>query len=123
MTETEILAIHSNCFYGYLKKRDFEALEQLYSEKYMLVRADGSVLNKEQVLNDLREHGLTFPVIDLEEEQVRLFGAVAIVTGESRTVASRNGIETRAHFRMIAVYAQEGNTIRLVHFQSTNLPG
>jgi hypothetical protein len=61
--------------------------------------------------------------IDLQRAQVRFFGSVAILTGESRTVSSRNDSETRAHFRLVAVYAQEGTAIRLVHFQSTDLPG
>jgi hypothetical protein len=122
MTEAEVLSIHTDCFYGALKSRDFAALEKLYSGEYMLVRSDGSVLNKQQVLRDLREHGLTFRSIDLQGEQVRLFGSVAILTGESRTVSSRHDTETRAHFRLVAVYMQEGPAIRLVYFQSTNLP-
>jgi hypothetical protein len=88
----------------------------------MLVRSDGSVLNKQQVLKDLRDQGLTFETIELEREEVRLFGSVAILTGESRTVSCRDGRSTRSHFRLIAVYAKEDSGIRLVHLQSTNLP-
>jgi ketosteroid isomerase-like protein len=123
MTEAEVLRIHTDSFYGALKSQDFVTLEKFYCDRYMLVRPDGSVLNKQQVLADLREHGLTFQAIDLQRQQVRVFGSVAILTGESRTVSSRNGNETRAHFRLVAVYAQEGTAIRLVHFQSTNLSG
>jgi hypothetical protein len=36
-------------------------------------------------------------------------------------VTSRNDKESKAHFRFVAVYAQEGEAIRLVHFQSTTL--
>jgi ketosteroid isomerase-like protein len=122
MTETEVLRIHTDSFYGALKSRDFVTLEKLYSERYMLVRPDGSVLNKQQVLRDLRERGLTFQSIELEREQVRLLGSVAILTGESRTVSCSDGNTTRAHFRLAAVYSQEDTGIQLVHFQSTNLP-
>jgi ketosteroid isomerase-like protein len=123
MTEAEVLRIHQDSFYAALKDQDFATLEKLYSDRYMLIRPDGSVLNKQQVLQDLREGGLTFQSIGLEREQVGLFGSVAILTGESRTVSLRNGNETRAHFRLVAVYAQEDTAIRLVHFQSTGLPG
>jgi hypothetical protein len=122
MTEAEVLRIHTVCFYGALKSQDFEALEGLYSDRYMLVRPDGSILNKQQVLKDLREQGLTFQSIDLEREQVRLFGSVAILTGESRTTSARGDITSHAHFRFAAVYSQEDAGIRLVHFQSTGLP-
>lgn len=45
----------------------------------MLVRPHGSVLNKEQVLNDLRERGLTCHRINLENPVVRVFGSMAIL--------------------------------------------
>jgi ketosteroid isomerase-like protein len=122
MTAAEVLRVHTGSFYGALKSQDFAMLEKLYSERYMLIRPDGSVLNKQQVLRDLRERGLTFPSIELEREQVRLFGSVAILTGESRTVSCRGDNTTRAHFRLVAVYSQEDTGIQLVHFQSTNLP-
>jgi ketosteroid isomerase-like protein len=123
MTEAEVLMIHRDSFYGALKSQDFATLENLYSDKYMLIRSNGSVLDKQQVLKDLLDGGLTFQSIDLQGEQVRLFGSVAILTGESRTVSSRDGNETRAHFRFVTVYTQEGAVIRLVHFQSSNLAG
>ena len=122
MTEAEVRTVHIESFYGALKTKDYLTLESLYSERYMLVRSDGSVLNKQDVFKDLRDQGLTFASIDLEREEVRVFGSVAILTGESRTVSSRNGESTRTHFRIAAVYAEEDAGIRLVHFQSTNMP-
>jgi hypothetical protein len=94
-------------------------LEGIYSEIYMLVRPDGSVLNKQQVLKDLREQGLRIHSIELDDAVVRVVGSVAVLTAASKTVSSRNGKESRAHFRLVAVYGQEGGAIRLVHFQST----
>jgi Domain of unknown function (DUF4440) len=88
----------------------------------MLVRTDGSVLNKEEVLKDLREQRLTFHSIDLEGAIVRVLGSAAILTAESRTLSSRNGKRSQTRFRLVAVYAQESDAIRLVHFQSTTLP-
>jgi len=119
MTEAEVRRVHTESFYGALRTRDFATLERLYSERYMLVRSDGSVLNKQQVLKDLRDQGLTFESIELEQEEVRLFGSVAILTGESRTVSSRDGRSTRSHFRLVAVYVKEDADIRLAYFQST----
>ena len=48
--------------------------------------------------------------------------SVAILTGESKTLSSRNGKRSQTHFRLVAVYAQEADAIRLVHFQSPTLP-
>ena len=43
--------------YRSLINQDFEALADLYANEYMLVRPDGSVLNKEAVLHDLKLGG------------------------------------------------------------------
>jgi len=122
MTEAEVLRIHKNVSSEALKNQNFAVLEELYSARYMLVRSDGSVLNKQQLLTDLREQGLTFESIELQGAQVRIFDSAAILTGESRKLSSRNGHQTLSHFRLAAVYAQEEKSIRLVHFQSVDLP-
>jgi ketosteroid isomerase-like protein len=120
MTAEQVLSLHSG-FNEALKGQDYHALERIYSEQYMLVRPNGSVLNKQAVLKDLREQGLKFQSIEIKDAVVRVFGSAAILTAESRTVSSRNGQETQAHSRLVVVYAEESDAIRLVHFQSTML--
>jgi ketosteroid isomerase-like protein len=119
MTAEQILQLHSEGFNRALIQQDYGSLGGIYSEMYMLVRPDGSVLNKQQVLKDLREQGLRIHSIELEDAAVRVVGSVAILTAGSKTVSSRNGKESQAHVRLVAVYGQEGDAIRLVHFQST----
>ena len=118
MTAEQVLQLHSEGFNRALTQQDYDALEGIYSEMYMLVRPDGSVLNKQQVLKDLREQ-LRIHSIELEDAVVRVVGSAAILTAASKIVSSRNGKESRSHFRLVAVYGQEGGAIRLVHFQST----
>ena len=120
MTAEQVLQLHSEGFNGALTQQDYDALEGIYSEMYMVVRPDGSVLNKQQVLKDLREQ-LRIHSIELEDAAVRVVGSAAILTAASKTVQSRNGKESQAHFRLVAVYVQEGGAIRLVHFQSTTI--
>jgi hypothetical protein len=50
MTAGDILKLHQEGFNQALKQQNYRALETIYSDRYMLVRPDGSVLNKEQVL-------------------------------------------------------------------------
>jgi hypothetical protein len=78
-------------------------------------------LNKQQVLKDLRAQGLRIHSIELEDAVVRVVDSVAILTAASKTVSSRNGKESQAHVRLVAVYSQESGAIRLVHFQSTTI--
>jgi ketosteroid isomerase-like protein len=121
MTAEEILSIHTDIFNRALKEQDYAALEGLYASDYMLVRPDGSVLNKQEVLQDLRSGGLRFHSIELGQAEVRVYGATAVLTAESQAVSSRNGVESRSNFRLIAVYVWQGQSIKLVHFQSTSL--
>ena len=122
MTTDEVLRVHRDIFYRSLLDQDYDALSDLYANEYMLVRADGSVLNKAAVLYDLKAGGLTFKSIELVGEDVRIYGETAILTGQSRTLAFRNGEEFRSRFRLVAVYTREAEDFKLIHFQSTPFP-
>ena len=84
MTAEDVLRLHTDGFNRALREQDDAALEAICSERYMLVRPDGSVLSKEQVLRDLREQGLTFHRMDLQSPVVRVFGSAAILTWRAR---------------------------------------
>jgi ketosteroid isomerase-like protein len=120
MTETEVISTHDR-FSCALKSQDWEELAAIYSDDYMLVRPDGSVLSKEEILADLRIGGLAIKAIEIADVKVRIHGDTAILTGVSRTVTSRQGKETTSHFRLVAVYVADRSGPRLVHFQSVSL--
>jgi len=122
MTEQEVLVTHHGVFYQALTNQDYLALSNLYSPDYMLVRSDDSVLNKAEVLSDLKNGGLIFKSIELSHSEVRVYGSTAILAGESRTVSLRNGVESSTNFRLVAVYTKQAESINLVYFQSTSLP-
>jgi ketosteroid isomerase-like protein len=122
MTEAEVVRTHVDRFNGALKSRNWDELAAIYSDDYMLVRPDGSVLSKEEVLDDLQAGGLEFKEIEIRDVKVRIYGDSGILTAASRTLTSRQGKETQAHFRLVAVYVAEQGRPRLVHFQSVLLP-
>jgi hypothetical protein len=121
MTAEQILSIHTDIFNRAPMEQGYAALEGLHAGDYMLVRPDGSVLNKQEVLQDLRSGRLRFHSLDLGQTEVRMYGATAVLTAEAKR--SAHGMEWRAvrTFRLIAVYVQQGQSIKLVHFQSTSL--
>lgn len=123
MTAEDVIRTHTQGLNGALLSQDLEALSKIYTDDYMLVRPDGSVLSKDEVLHDLREGGLTFNSIEVSDVKVRFYRPTALLTAESRTVTSRIGQETRAHIRLLAVYVPDGDRVRLAHFQSVLLDG
>lgn len=84
MTAEQALQLHSEGFNRALTQQDYDALEEIYSEMSMLVRPDGSVLSKQQVLKDLREQGLRIHSIGLDDAVVRVVGSVAILTAAAK---------------------------------------
>jgi ketosteroid isomerase-like protein len=121
VTAEEVLLLHTEGFNRALQQHDFAALDAIYSDRYMLVRPDGTVLNKQQVLKDLIEHKMAFHPVELKGVAIRLLGSAAILTAETTLLASRDGKHTFRHIRLVAVYAQEAEAIRLVHFQATEI--
>ena len=122
MTIEEVSRAHREDFYGALRKNDLEKLSQIYSDDYMLVRPDGSVFSKTQILDDLKTHAMSFTSIELTNEKIRIHGSVGILTGDSKITTVRDGKESTTEFRLVAVYCKQGDRIELVHFQSSPLP-
>ena len=122
MTVEDVVRTHTEGFNRALTAHDLDALSAIYADDYMLVRPDGSVLGKEDVLRDLTAGGLRFTSIDLANVSVRIYDQTALLTGDSRTVTSRNGHEVSARIRLLAVYVQDRSRLRLAHFQSASLP-
>jgi ketosteroid isomerase-like protein len=121
MTTEEVSRAHHEDFYGALERNDFEKLSQFYSDDYMLVRPDGSAFSKAQILDDLKTHAMSFKTIELANEKIRIRGSVGLLTGDSKITTMRDGRESKAGFRLIAVYCKQSDRIELVHFQSTPL--
>lgn len=119
MTIELVLSTHRDRFLRAILDQNWDALSTLYANEYMLVRSDGSVLDKDQVLTDLREQNVIFEHIEVIDEKVRLFESFAILTGEGRTTARQAGNLVASHFRFLAVYTQAAEGLRLLHFQST----
>ena len=122
LTSEEVSRTHRESFYGALKENDLEKLSRIYSDDYMLVRPDGSVFTKAQILDDLKAHAMSFPSIELQNEKVRVYGAVGVLTGDSKITTVRDGRENKTAFRLVAVYHKRSDRIELVHFQSSPLP-
>ena len=122
MTVEDVIRTHTEGFNRALTTHDLDALSAIYADDYMLVRPDGSVLGKAEVLRDLKAGGLRFTSIELANVSVRIYGQTALLTGDSRTVSSRNGDGMSARIRLLAVYVHDRGRLRLAHFQSVSLP-
>ncbi len=72
MTVEDVVRTHTEGFNRALTAHDLDALSAIYTDDYMLVRPDGSVLGKEDVLRDLGAGGLRFTsIVDRSRQRQR----------------------------------------------------
>ena|ERR1700722_4496326 len=123
MTSDEVARVHHEDFNGSLVRNDLAKLSQIYADDYMLVRPDGSIFSKNQILADLKAHSITFRSIEPTNETIRVYGDVGILTGDNKIIAVRDGKAGETHSRFVAIYVKRNDRIELVHFQSNNFQG
>lgn len=122
MTNADVLNTHRTVFYRALLTKDWDTLAELYADDYTLVRSNGTVLSKDAVLADLRTGALAITKIELTQEHLLINGSWALLTGESRTISERAGVSSESRFRLVAIYVEVNRIIRLLYFQSTDIP-
>lgn len=121
MTADELVRTHQG-FNGAVVRNDLAKLSNFYADDYMLVRPDGSMFSKDQILAELKVHPMKLRSIELANENIRIYGEVGILTGDNNAVTLRDGKESKSRSRFVAIYAKRNDRIELVHFQSNNLP-
>jgi ketosteroid isomerase-like protein len=120
ITQQEVLTFY-NSFLEILKSADIPSLEKIYAEDYILIRPNGDILNKKEILADLRLHSTHFTSFDVTEILIRTKESVGILTANVRSTAIREGAEIKSHARQIAIMSKQNNQITISHFQSTNI--
>lgn len=120
ITQQEVQTFY-NIFLDTLKSGDITSLEKLYAEDYILIRPNGDILNKKEILADLHQHSAHFTSFELTEVLIRAKDSVGILTANVRSTAIRDGAEIKSHARQVAIISKENNQITISHFQSTNI--
>jgi ketosteroid isomerase-like protein len=120
ITQQEVRTFY-NAFLEILKSGDIPSLEKIYAEDYILIRPNGDILNKKEILADLHQHSAHFTSFELTEVLIRIKGFVGILTANVRSTAIRDGAEIKTHARQLAIVSKENNQIAIAHFQSTNI--
>jgi len=108
-------------FIDALKTGNLVVLEKIYAEDYMLVRPDGEILSKREILADLKIHRMIFTNYATMHLVIKIYGMVGILTTETISTALRDGKEGTAHARQIAIFVKKSKVITLTYFQSTNI--
>jgi ketosteroid isomerase-like protein len=98
---------------------EFEA--QYTASDYMSISASGAVSTREQTLARVRSGDIKLSSIDVDEEQVRVYGDTAVVTGRVHVLGAVKGQAIDHKARYTRVWVRQSGAWKLVAFQETTI--
>jgi ketosteroid isomerase-like protein len=103
---------------------DVAAMDKLLSDDYIGISMTGQVHTKAQQLERMRNRTLVLNRIDLGEIQVKLVGAIAIVTSRAEVEGTNDGTPLKGVYRYTRVYQHlPSGDWRITSFEATRVPG
>lgn len=120
MSEAVLAAEARRC--AAMLANDAAALDALLDPRLSFSHATGQVDDKPAYLAKMATGRIEYRAIDWSEEHVIALGdGAALLTGRMTSQVSVEGTEKRLDNRVLAAWAESGDSWRLVAFQSTPL--
>ena len=102
---------------------DISTMDRLLSDDYIGISMTGQVNTKAQQLERIRERKLVLKRLDLGETQVKLVGAIAIVTSRAEVEGTNDGTPVIGTFRYTRVYQRLPTGVwKITSFEATRVP-
>jgi ketosteroid isomerase-like protein len=106
--------------WGWMSERKVDALSNLFHEEAVFVHMGGT-MSRKQELDVIKNGGIHYKDVDIQEASVRVIGPTAIVVNKIRLVAIVGGKEVTNPFVVTEVYVQQGDTWKLASLSFTRL--
>ena len=100
---------------------DWRTIQRLNAADFTEIGGTGLIRTAAQNADDMRSGRLRFDSVEYGEQQVRVLGEVAIVTGVGHRFGSFGGTRFEQRFRYSRTYARRGGEWRMVFAQTTPL--
>ena len=89
---------------------DQATMDRLYTADYTHTHGAGEIESRAGYMNDFKTGVRRYEAYDLSDENIRLYGTTALITGRADVKAIRNGIAARNQNIFLAVWVlQQGN--------------
>lgn len=99
---------------------DIATLDRITDEDYVHVESSGKTRTKAQLLEGLRRGEFRFASFAVDDNRVRIYGDVAVVTGSYRNaILTPTGPGPTKNARHIRVYVRRADTWKNVSHQAT----
>jgi ketosteroid isomerase-like protein len=93
---------------------DLNSIENILSDQYRQVKADGKVIGKGELLESYRSGQRNWEIAESDHHEIRLLGNVALLIGRWRGKGENKGQGFDYSARFLAVYQLENGDWKLV---------
>jgi ketosteroid isomerase-like protein len=100
---------------------DWKTIQTLNAPEFSEIAGTGLIRTGAQNAEDMRSGRLRFDKVDYTEQQVRLYGDVAIVTGIGHRSGAFSGQPFEQRFRYTRIYARQDGGWKVVFAQNTRI--
>jgi ketosteroid isomerase-like protein len=116
--EEELLKLEAE-FAEAIIKNDPGAIERLVADEWIIINADGGIIDKERFLDVIKSGTLTHEIMESDNMRVRVYGDSAVVTALTRTKGKFMGQEFGTHERATDFFVRLNGQWRCVLTQLT----
>lgn len=116
--EEELLKVEEQ-FAEAIVKNDPEAIRRLVADDWIIINADGGIIDRERFLEVIKSGALTHEMMESDDMRVRVYGDSAVVTALTRTKGKFMGQEFSTKERATDCFVRFGGQWRCVLTQLT----
>ena len=100
-------------------KNDPDSIERFVTDDWIIINADGGIIEKERFLEVIKSGTLTHEMMESDDMRVRVYGDSAVVSALTRSKGKFMGQEFTTHERSTDVFVRRGEQWRCVLTQLT----
>jgi len=116
--EEELLKLEKE-FAQAIVKNDAEAIGQFLADDWVIIDADGGIINKARFLGVVESGALTHEMMESDDVGVRIYGDSAVVSGLTRTKGKFMGQDFSTQERATDVFVMQNGRWQCVFSQLT----
>ena len=116
--EEELLKIEKD-FARAIVKNDAEAIGQFVADEWVIIDADGGIIDKSRFLGAVKSGVLIHEIMESDDVEVRIYGDTALVSALTRTKGKFMGQDFSTQERATDVFVMQNGRWQCVFSQLT----
>jgi len=101
---------------------DMKALEAIYADELIYTHSNASVDDKKSYLAGIKSGKFDYKSIKRPEENIRVFGDTAVVTGRAEISVRADGNDRQLNSRYLVLWIKRNGAWQVAAWQSTPVP-